>query len=92
MSLITDNSPFALGLDVGKAEVHAAVLSVTDPAFLAEKVFTNDTAGHQALLACLAAVLPPTAAIYACMEFLAEIKHMFSGLDKPPAFDGLPSN
>jgi len=68
MSLTTDNPPFALGLDVGKAEVHAAVLSPTNPAFLAEKVFTNNTAGHQALLAWLAAVLPPTAAVHGCME------------------------
>jgi transposase len=68
MSLTTDNSSFALGLDVGKANVHAAVLSTTDAAFLAEKVFTNDAAGHQALVAWLAAVLPPEAPVHACME------------------------
>lgn len=68
MSLITDHPPFALGLDVGKAEVHAAVLSTTDPAFLAEKVFTNDAAGHLALLAWLAKLLLDHAAVHACME------------------------
>jgi transposase len=68
MQTIPDNPPFALGLDVGKADVHAAVLSVTDPAFLVEKVFTNDAAGHQSLLAWLAAALSPTATIHACME------------------------
>jgi len=68
MNTPTDNPRFALGLDVGKAEIHAAVLSAQNASFLAEKVFPNNEGGFHALVAWLATVLPKQAAIHACME------------------------
>jgi transposase len=68
MKIKIDNVQFALGLDVGKNEVHAAILCGRDPAFLAEKVFVNTQSGFLALMDWLKRLLPEQSNVHACME------------------------
>jgi transposase len=68
MTNSSDNPPFALGIDVGKADAHVALLDPANAALLAEAVFANDKKGFAALLRWLGKTLPKGASVHACME------------------------
>ena len=64
----SDNLHFALGIDVGKADCHVALITPVSAALLGESVFTNNKEGFAALVRWLRKTLPKGAFVHACME------------------------